>query len=161
MGDAADKCKTRDALKAAPDGLGSLNEREKRRYAAVEAAKLGHGGLNYISELLNCDPKTVQAGLLEIEAAQDLESEGQREKGLSTVLLKVQPDWVSVVSACHSSIAGCGFGSGLCLMQCCRNSIMWRFLVRVEIGKPFPPRSEAFFRPCNQLNCRPPSTIKV
>jgi hypothetical protein len=57
----------------------SLNERDKRRYAAVEAAKLGHGGLTYISQLLNCDPKTVQAGLLEIE---DLETSRQRKKGL-------------------------------------------------------------------------------
>jgi hypothetical protein len=63
----------------------SLNERDKRRYAAVEAAKLGHGGLTYISQLLNCDPKTVQAGLLEInqiEDDQDLESDRQRKKGL-------------------------------------------------------------------------------
>ena len=69
-------------LKAAPDGLGSLNERDKRRYAAVEAVKLGHGGLTYISQLLNCDPKTVQAGLLEIEDDNDLESGRQRKKGL-------------------------------------------------------------------------------
>jgi hypothetical protein len=60
----------------------SLNERDKRRYAAVEAAKLGHGGLNYISQLLNCDPKTVQAGLLEIEDDEDLETSRQRKKGL-------------------------------------------------------------------------------
>jgi hypothetical protein len=60
----------------------SLNERDKRRYAAVEAAKLGHGGLTYISQLLNCDPKTIQAGLLEIEADDELESGHQRKKGL-------------------------------------------------------------------------------
>ena len=60
----------------------SLNERDKRRYAAVEAVKLGHGGLTYISQLLNCDPKTVQAGLLEIEDDNDLESGRQRKKGL-------------------------------------------------------------------------------
>ena len=60
----------------------SLNERDKRRYAAVEAAKLGHGGLTYISQLLNCDPKTVQAGLLEIEDDEDLELDCQRKKGL-------------------------------------------------------------------------------
>ena len=60
----------------------SLNERDKRRYAAVEAAKLGHGGLTHISQLLNCDPKTVQAGLLEIEDDEDLETSRQRKKGL-------------------------------------------------------------------------------
>ncbi len=40
----------------------SLGERDRRRYAAVEAAKLGHGGVAYISNLLKCDPKTIQLG---------------------------------------------------------------------------------------------------
>ena len=40
----------------------SLNERDRRRYAAIEATKLGHGGIVYISELLDCDPKTIQVG---------------------------------------------------------------------------------------------------
>ena len=32
----------------------SLNERDRRRYAAVEADKLGYGGQSYISQLLGC-----------------------------------------------------------------------------------------------------------
>ena len=35
----------------------TLNERDFRRYAAVEALKLEHGGIEYISRLLNIDPK--------------------------------------------------------------------------------------------------------
>ena len=35
----------------------SLREKDRRRYAAVEAAKLGHGGIEYIAGLLGCDPK--------------------------------------------------------------------------------------------------------
>ncbi len=38
----------------------SLCERDKRRYAAIESAKLPHGGVNYISDLLECDPKTIR-----------------------------------------------------------------------------------------------------
>jgi hypothetical protein len=48
----------------------SLREHDRRRYAAVEAAKLGHGGTDYISQLLGCDPKTVrhgQADLLQLQ----------------------------------------------------------------------------------------------
>lgn len=45
----------------------TLNERDLRRYSAVEALKLGHGGIAYISELLNIDPKTVSKGLEEIK----------------------------------------------------------------------------------------------
>ena len=40
----------------------SLSEKDRRRYAAIEAAKLGHGGIDYISTLLGCDPKTVDKG---------------------------------------------------------------------------------------------------
>lgn len=40
----------------------SPRENDRRRYAAVEAAKLGHGGLEYITALLGCDPKTVRQG---------------------------------------------------------------------------------------------------
>jgi hypothetical protein len=38
----------------------SLSERDRRRYAAVEATKLGHGGVEYIARLFGCDPKTVR-----------------------------------------------------------------------------------------------------
>lgn len=44
----------------------SLNEKEKRRYAAIEAMKLGHGGQNYISSVLGCHFQTVMAGIDEI-----------------------------------------------------------------------------------------------
>lgn len=44
----------------------TLNERDKRRYAAVEAKKLGHGGITYISDLLNISTKTIQSGLEEL-----------------------------------------------------------------------------------------------
>ncbi len=40
----------------------SLREKDRRRYAAVEAAKLEHGGIKYISELFGCDPKTIRQG---------------------------------------------------------------------------------------------------
>ena len=33
----------------------SLSEKYRRRYAAVEAEKLGHGGITYIAELFDCD----------------------------------------------------------------------------------------------------------
>ena len=44
----------------------SLNERDKRRYAALEARKLGYGGIAYISRLLNISTKTIQVGIEEL-----------------------------------------------------------------------------------------------
>jgi hypothetical protein len=40
----------------------SLRENDRRRYAAVEAAKLGHGGLEYVAAVLGCDPKSIRQG---------------------------------------------------------------------------------------------------
>lgn len=40
----------------------SLNEKDRRAYAAVEVAKLGYGGASYIGGLLGCDPKTIKRG---------------------------------------------------------------------------------------------------
>ena len=45
----------------------SLNEKDKRHYAAVEADKLGHGGITYIAELFGCSRLTINAGLEEIK----------------------------------------------------------------------------------------------
>jgi len=41
----------------------TLTEKDQRRYAAVEALKLGHGGQRYIAKLLGCHERTVSRGL--------------------------------------------------------------------------------------------------
>lgn len=50
----------------------SLSEKDRRRYAAIEALKLGHGGQAYVSRLLGCDTKTLQQGMLDLENEEDL-----------------------------------------------------------------------------------------
>ncbi len=47
---------------------GRLSEKDRRQYAAVEAEKLGRGGLAYISNLLGIDHKTIQRGKKELLA---------------------------------------------------------------------------------------------
>lgn len=44
----------------------SLRENDRRRYAAVEAAKLGRGGTDYIATLLGCDPTTIRQGTADL-----------------------------------------------------------------------------------------------
>ena len=46
----------------------SLREHDRRRYAAVEAAKLGHGGIEYIARLLDIAPNTIRQGRRDLEA---------------------------------------------------------------------------------------------
>jgi len=60
----------------------SLAERDRRRYAAVEVEKLGQGGLEYITKLFGCDPKTIRRGIAELESEEELASERQRKKGV-------------------------------------------------------------------------------
>ena len=64
----------------------SLNEKDRRRYAGLEASKLGHGGISYISEVLGCDRQTVCKGIDEIFAPPDLEPGRIRKKGRPQVL---------------------------------------------------------------------------
>jgi hypothetical protein len=44
----------------------TLNERQRRLYAASEALKLGHGGTAYVSQLLDCHRRTIERGLQEL-----------------------------------------------------------------------------------------------
>ncbi len=44
----------------------SLDEPGKRRFAGLEAVKIGHGGITYIQNLLGCDFKTIQKGAHEL-----------------------------------------------------------------------------------------------
>jgi len=41
----------------------SLNEKDQRHYAALEAKKLCYGGITYIAELFNCARPTIYDGL--------------------------------------------------------------------------------------------------
>jgi hypothetical protein len=60
----------------------SLSEKDRRRYAAVEAGKLGHGGVAYIARLFGCDPDTVRRGLADVEQLPEDAAEGRvRKKG--------------------------------------------------------------------------------
>jgi hypothetical protein len=59
----------------------SLSEKDRRRYAAVEAKKLGFGGINYICLLFNCDDKTVKKGMLDLQDEDSLAQTGIRKPG--------------------------------------------------------------------------------
>ena len=59
----------------------SLREKDQRRYAAVEAEKLGHGGIEFISSLLGCDPKTIRQGQADLKELPPFPPERSRKKG--------------------------------------------------------------------------------
>ena len=45
----------------------SLSEKDRRRYAAIEAKKLGFGGISYICRVLRCNDRTIVRGMSELE----------------------------------------------------------------------------------------------
>lgn len=59
----------------------SLSEKDRRRYAAIEAKKLGYGGISYICRLFGCDEKGVNRGLSELESLLSPEEKRIREVG--------------------------------------------------------------------------------
>jgi hypothetical protein len=49
----------------------SLSEKDRRRFAALEAIQLGHGGIRSLAKVLACDPQTVQDGMRELTQLPD------------------------------------------------------------------------------------------
>ena len=58
-----------------------LNEKDRRLYAAVEAKKLGRGGIEYICQLFGCDKKTVIRGMAELDSPDSIEGQQIRKGG--------------------------------------------------------------------------------
>ncbi len=59
----------------------TLSEKDKCRYAAIEAEKLPHGGTDYISKLFGIDPKTIHRGMEELESQEETTKNRTRKKG--------------------------------------------------------------------------------
>lgn len=59
----------------------SLNEKDRRRYAAIEARKLGHGGASYIAGVVGCERHLIAQGLSELKDQAALARSGIRRPG--------------------------------------------------------------------------------
>lgn len=44
----------------------SLAEKDRRRFAGLEAVKLGHGGIEYIAQVLDCSRHTIERAVDEL-----------------------------------------------------------------------------------------------
>jgi hypothetical protein len=58
-----------------------LSERDRRLYAAVEASKLGHGGIGYIASVLGCCERTIRRGLEELHRPSSVPLDRIRREG--------------------------------------------------------------------------------
>jgi hypothetical protein len=59
----------------------SLSERDRRLFAGAEAIQLGRGGLVYLSQLFNCDKKTIRRGIRELQQEPSFSPGRSRKKG--------------------------------------------------------------------------------
>jgi len=55
----------------------TLNEKDRRRFAAIQARQLGHGGITYISKLLDVSVSTISRGIDELATLPDDPAEGR------------------------------------------------------------------------------------
>jgi hypothetical protein len=49
----------------------TLSEKDRRRFAALEAARLGHGGIEYVAKVLGCSARTIERGIDELDRLPD------------------------------------------------------------------------------------------
>jgi len=49
----------------------SLSEKDGRRFAALEATRLGYGGITYISSVLGCSDRTIERAIQELNNLPD------------------------------------------------------------------------------------------
>jgi hypothetical protein len=49
------------------DFCATLSEKDQRRFAAVESRQFGHGGIEYVAEVLGCSRRTIERGLVELD----------------------------------------------------------------------------------------------
>jgi hypothetical protein len=71
----------------------SLSEKDQRRYAALQAVQLGHGGIEYVAGVLECSTRTISRGIGDLEqlpndpaAGRVRRPGGGRKKGLPQAL---------------------------------------------------------------------------
>ena len=53
------------------DFANSLSEKDRRRFAAIEAQQRGHGGIAYIARVLECSERTISRGIAELDHLED------------------------------------------------------------------------------------------
>lgn len=59
----------------------SLNERQRRHFAALEAKNLGHGGIKAVSEAFGISVVTIREGIKELENQDELTENRVRHSG--------------------------------------------------------------------------------
>ena len=73
----------------------SLSEKDRRRFAVLEAQRLGYGGITYIARVLGCSSRTIERGWNELDSLPDDPVAGRTRAvgGGRKKELKHSPSW--------------------------------------------------------------------
>ena len=109
----------------------SLSEKDRRRYAAVEAIKLGHGGTRYIAHVLGCDPQTVKDGMRELKQLPD-DPAGDRVRKPGGGRKKAEDKHPDLIRQVQHTIKDRTAGDPM------RSDVLWTDLTPQEIADSLP-----------------------
>src|SRR2546422_2364498 len=106
----------------------SLSEKDRRRFAAVEAIKLGHGGTRYIAKVLGCDHQTVKDGVRELKQLPD-DPAGSRVRKPGGGRKKTEDQHADLTHQVQETIKNRTAGDPM------RQNVVWTDLTPQEIAK--------------------------
>jgi len=106
----------------------SLSEKDRRRFAALEAIKLGHGGIRYIAQVLECDPQTVRDGMRELKQLPD-DPTGSRVRKPGGGRKKTEVKQADLIQQVHNTIKDRTAGDPM------RQDVVWTDLTPQEISQ--------------------------
>ncbi len=80
----------------------TLSEKDRRRFAAVQARQLGYGGVRSMAEVLGCSRRTIERGLAELDELPHDPAVGQVRRPGAGRKKKSSPTrpWNSICSRC-------------------------------------------------------------
>lgn len=55
----------------------TLSEKDRRRFAAIQAVQLGHGGISYVADVLGCSIRTISRGIEELDTLAEQDTPGR------------------------------------------------------------------------------------
>jgi len=80
----------------------TLSEKDRRRFAAIEATQRGYGGIVYIADVLGCSTKTIERGIAELEQLADDPAAGRIRRPGAGRKKKIEPE-----SATEENLMAC------------------------------------------------------
>ncbi len=106
----------------------SLSEKDRRRFAALEAITLGHGGTRSIAQVLECDPQTVRDGMRERKQLPD-DPAGSRVRKPGGGRKKTAVKHADLIQQVHNTIKDRTAGDPM------RQDVVWTDLTPQEISQ--------------------------